>query len=117
MSIASNLKNVSRIELVSVAFYALSGIILLIFLFMTGYPPHVAFLGVLSLIVAYGVFTKRKWATWINFILFAGVSTFCIYTLISIGFSDVIVALEMIVYLALTWIFAYYNLLKRKTVD
>ena len=115
MSLASKFK-VSRIELASTAFYAISGIILLVFLFLTGYPPHVAFLGVLSLIVAYGVFTQRKWAPWVNFILFAGASTFAIYTLISIGFSNIVVAAEMIVYVALIWVFAYYNLLKRKTV-
>jgi len=115
VSLASKLK-VSRIELVSTAFYAVSGVILLIFLFLTGYPPHVAFLGVLSLIVAYGVFTRRKWTPWVNFVLFAGASTFAIYTLISIGFSNLIVAIEMIAYIALTWVFAYYNLLKRKTV-
>jgi uncharacterized membrane protein (DUF2068 family) len=109
--------SVSRIELASIAFYAVSGIILLVFLFLTGYPPHLAFLGVLSLIVAFGVFTHRKWTPWINFILFAAASTFAIYTLISIGFSNAIVAVEMIVYVALTWVFAYYNLLKRKSVS
>jgi hypothetical protein len=115
MSLASKLK-VSRIEIVSTAFYAVSGVILLVFLFLTGYPPHVAFLGVLSLIVAYGVFTGRKWTPWINLVLFAGASTFAIYTLISIGFSNLLVAIEMIAYVALTWVFAYYNLLKRKIV-
>ena len=115
MSIASKLKNVSRIELASIAFYALSGVILLVFLFLTGFPPQVAFLGVLSLIVAYGVFTERRWAPWINFVLFVGASTFSLYTLIAIGFTDVIVALEMIAYVLLTWVFAYYNLLKRKS--
>ena len=115
MSLASKLQ-VGRIELASTAFYAVSGVILFVFLFLTGYPPHVAFLGVLSLIVAYGVFSQRKWGPWVNFVLFVGVSTFTIYTLISIGFSNVIVAVEMIAYVALTWVFAYYNMLKRKPV-
>lgn len=113
MSLASKLKGHNRIELASTAFYAVSGIILLVFLFLTGYPPHLGFLGALSLVVAYGVFTNRKWAPWINFILFAGASTFSIYTLVSIGFTNVIVALEMIAYLVLTWVFAYNNLLKK----
>ena len=115
MSLASKLQ-VGRMVLTSTAFYAVSGVILLIFLFLTGYPPHVAFLGVLSLIVAYGVFSQRKWGPWVNFVLFVGVSTFTIYTLISIGFSNIIVAVEMIAYVALTWVFAYYNMLKRKPV-
>jgi hypothetical protein len=113
MSLASKLKGHSRIELASTAFYAASGIILLVFLFLTSYPPHLGFLGALSLVVAYGVFTNRKWMPWINFILFVGASTFSIYTLVSIGFTNAIVAIEMIVYLVLTWVFAYNNLLKK----
>jgi len=116
VSLASKVK-VSRIELLSTAFYAASGIILLVALILTGFPPHLAFLGVLSLIVAFGVFTRRKWASWLNFVLFVGASTFALYTLFSIGFSDIIVALAMIAYVVLTWISAWYNLLKRKPVD
>jgi hypothetical protein len=115
--LATKLNSYSRIELASTAFYAISGIILLVFLFPTGFPPQLGLLGVLSLIVAYGVFTKRKWASWINFILFVGASTFALFTLISIGFSNVTIALEMIVYLTLTWVFAFYNLLKRKSAE
>jgi uncharacterized membrane protein (DUF2068 family) len=114
VSLSSKVK-VSRIELLSTAFYAVSGVILLVFLFLTGFPPHLAFLGVLSLIVAFGVFTSRKWAPWFNIVLFVGATTFTLYTLFSIGFSNVAVAIEMLAYAALTWISAYSNLLKRKS--
>jgi hypothetical protein len=117
MSIASKLKSYNRIELTSTAFYAISGIILLVFLFLTGFPPQVGFIGILSLITAYGVLTKRKWAPWLLFILFVGASTFSIYTLIAIGFSNIPIVIEMIAYTALTWVFAYYNLLKRKPTE
>jgi hypothetical protein len=113
VSLASKLDSHSRIEIASTAFYAVTGIILLVFLFLSGFPPHLGLLGALSLVVAYGIFTDRKWTAWINFILFIGSTTFSAYTLASIGFSNVIVALEMIVYLVLTWVFAYYNLLKK----
>ena len=114
MSLAFKLESHSRIDLASTAFYAISGIILLVFLPLTGFAPQLGLLGVLSVIVAYGVFTERKWAPWINVILFIGASTFAIYTLVSIGFSNIIIALEMIVYLVLTWLFAWFNILKRK---
>jgi hypothetical protein len=114
VSLAFKPESHSRIDLASTAFYAVSGIILLVFLPLTGFAPQLGLLGVLSVIVAYGVFTERKWAPWINVILFIGASTFAIYTLVSIGFSNVIIALEMIAYLVLTWLFAWFNILKRK---
>jgi ABC-type multidrug transport system permease subunit len=113
VSIASKLESYSRIELASTAFYAISGIILLLYLPLTGFAPQLGLLGVLSVIVAYGVYTRRKWTPWINFILFVGASTFAIYTVVSIGFSNVVIALEMIAYVVLTWFFAWYNILKR----
>jgi hypothetical protein len=114
VSLAFKPESHSRIDLASTAFYAVSGIILLVFLPLTGFAPQLGLLGVLSVIVAYGVFTERKWAPWINVILFIGASTFAIYTLVSIGFSNIIIALEMIAYLVLTWLFAWFNILKRK---
>ncbi len=114
MSLASKLKSYSRIELASALFYFISGIILLVYLPLTGFAPQLGFLGILSVISAYGAFTKRGWAPWLVFILFVGASTFSLYTLYSIGFSNAPIALLMIVYAVFTWIFAYYVLLKRK---
>jgi len=100
--------------LAALAFYAISGIILLVFLPFTGFPPQLALLGVLSLITDYGVFTKRAWAPWVLFILFAGASTFSIYTLVVAGFSNALIGISMIAYAVLTWVFALYILFKRK---
>ncbi|MGD0994578.1 MAG: hypothetical protein ABR909_03520 [Candidatus Bathyarchaeia archaeon] len=114
-SLASKLKSFNRIELAALAFYAITGIILLAYLPFTGFPPQLALLGVLSLITDYGVFTKRAWAPWVLFILFAGASTFSIYTLVVAGFSNALIGISMTVYAVLTWIFAGYILLiKRK---
>ena len=113
-SLVSRLKNFNRIELAAIAFYFISGIILLVFLPLTGYPPQLALLGVLSLITDYGIVTKRGWAPWILFILFAGASTFSIYTLTVSGFSNVLFGLSLIAYALLTWIFAGYILLSRR---
>jgi hypothetical protein len=101
--------------LAALAFYAISGIILLVFLPFTGFPPQLALLGVLSLITDYGIFTKRAWAPWLLFVLFAGASTFTIYTLAVAGFSNLLIGISMTVYAVLTWVFAIYLLLlKRK---
>jgi len=101
--------------LAALAFYAISGIILLVFLPFTGFPPQLALLGVLSLITDYGIFTKRAWAPWLLFVLFAGASTFTIYTLAVAGFSNLLIGISMTVYAVLTWVFSIYLLLlKRK---
>jgi hypothetical protein len=113
-SLATRLKNFNRIELAALAFYALSGIILLAFLPFVGFPPQLALIGILSLITGYGIFTKRGWAPWLLFILFAGASTFSIYTLAIAGFSNALSGLSLTVYAVLTWVFAGYLLLIKR---
>ncbi len=115
MTLASKLKSFNRIELATLAFYAVSGIIFLVFLPLTDFAPQLGLLGVLNLIVAYGLFTKRGWASWLLFILFVSALAFSLYTLIAVGFSNALVGLSMVVYAALTLIFALYILLKKKT--
>jgi len=114
LALASRLKNFNRIELLSLAFYALSGLILLVSLPFASYPPQLGLLGILSLIVAYGVFTKRGWAPWLIFILFISATTFSLYTLVVAGFTDALVGLSLLGYLVLTWVFAIYLLLIRR---
>ncbi len=114
MSFASRLKGFNRIELAALAFYAISGIILLVFLPLTGFPPQLALLGIVSLITAYGLLVKRGWAPWILFILFAGASTFSIYTLAVAGFSNPLLGISLTVYAVLTWVFAGYILLIKR---
>jgi hypothetical protein len=108
------LRSFNRIELAALAFYVVSGVILLVYLPLTGYAPQLGLLGVLSFIVTYGVFTKRAWAPWLIFILFVAASTFSIYTLLSAGFTDVLLGLSMVGYVVLTWVFAIYLLLIRR---
>ena len=114
MSLATKLKTFKPFELASIAFYAVTGIILLAFLPLTGYPPHVGFLGILSLITAYSLFAKRVWAPWLVAILFIVNTAFALDVLFSVGFSNVLVALSMLGYAVLTWVFTAYLLLKRK---
>ena len=114
LALASRLKDFNRIEIISLAFYALSGLILLISLPFADYAPQLGLLGILSLIVGYGIFTKRGWAPWLIFVLFLAASTFALYTLVIAGFSNTLVGLSMIGYLVLTWVFAIYLLLIRR---
>jgi hypothetical protein len=114
VSLASKLKSFNRIELASLAFYIVAGVVLLVFLPLTGYAPQLGLLGILSIIVAYGVFTKRAWAQWLIFILFVGASTFSFYTLVVAGFSNALLGISMIAYAVLTWIFTIYLLLLRR---
>ena len=78
------------------------------------YAPQLGLLGILSLIVAYGVFTKRGWAPWLIFILFIAATTFSLYTLVVAGFTDALIGLSLLGYLLLTWVFAIYLLLIRR---
>lgn len=95
-------------------FYIVSGVILLVFLPLTSYAPQLGLLGILSLIVTYGVLTKRVWAPYLIFILFVGATTFSLYTLVVAGFTNVLLGFGMVGYAVLTWIFAIYLLLIRR---
>lgn len=114
MSLSTKLKTFQPFEIVSLAFYAVTGIILLASLPLAGYPPHVAFIGILSLITVYSLFLKRAWAPWLVAVLVIVNSAFALDVLFSIGFSNVLVALSMLGYAILTWLFTAYLLLKRK---
>jgi len=114
VSLATRLKTFKPFQRVAIAFYAFTGIILLAFLPLTGYPPHLGFLGILSLITAYSIFVKRGWAPWLVAVLFIVNTAFSLDILFSIGFSNVLVALSMLAYAVLTWVFTAYIILKRK---
>jgi len=114
VSLATKLKTFKPFELASLAFYAVTGLILLAFLPLTGFPPHVGFLGILSLITAYSLFVKRGWATWLVAVLFIINTAFSLDILFSVGFSNVLVALSVVAYAVLTWVFTAYIILKRK---
>jgi hypothetical protein len=112
--LTAKLKSTSRIQLTAIAFYAVTGVLLLAFLPFTGFPPHLGFLGIVSLIAAYSLFTRRAWAPWLVFILLAANTVFSLYTLYSVGWSNVLVALSMLAYAVLTWIVTGLVLIKRK---
>jgi hypothetical protein len=108
----AKLKALSTAQLLATLFYAATGVLLLAFLPLSGYPPHLGFLGIFSLIGAYSILTKRTWAPWLVFILLVTNSAFSLYTLYAVGFSNILVALTMLGYALLTWAFTYYAAIK-----
>jgi hypothetical protein len=107
-------KRINRIQLFTVGFYAVTGILLLASLPFTSFPPHLGLLGIVSLITAYSVYTKRAWAPWLVFILVVGNTVFAGVTLFSVGFTNLLVTALLIPYLVFTWIVTVeYLLLKR----
>jgi hypothetical protein len=114
VSLSKRLKTFKPFQLASIAFYAVTGLILLAFLPLTGYPPHLGFLGIFGLITAYSLFEERGWAPWLVAILFIVNTAFSLDVLFSVGFSNILVALSMLAYVTLTWVFTASLLLKRK---
>ena len=114
MSLVTKLKTFSTFKLASIAFYAVSGIILLAFLPLTGYPPQVGFLAILSLITAYSLFVKRSWSPWLVVIVLILNSVFSLDTLFSAGFSNALAGVSMLIYAVLTWVFSAYLLMNRR---
>ena len=120
MSFMSKLKTAKTLgirALAPIAFYGVVGILFLVLLPFANFPPHIGLTGIMSLITAYGIFTKRSWATWLIVALFFVATTLSMYTLYYIMFSNWIVSISMIAYAVLTWVFTARTLLKRKSSE
>ncbi len=117
MQIASKLKMENITSIASAAFYGLAGLVLLILLPFSGFPPHVGLLGIVSLATAYGLFMKRKWAIWLVAALFFVVSTFSLFTLYYVIATDALASASMLVYAVLTWAFTIFIVIKRKAQE
>lgn len=115
MSFVTKLKTLNIKKLAPPAFYGIVGIIFVVLLPLADFPPHIGLTGVLNLIAAYGIFKKRFWALWLVVALFAVATTISLYTLYVISFTNWIVALSMIAYAVLTWIFTFNIYSKRKS--
>jgi hypothetical protein len=105
VQLMSKIKTQTPISLASIAFYGIAGLIFLILLPFSGFPPHIGLLGIVSLITAYGLLMQRKWASWLVAALFFVATTFTLFTLYYVIATDVLAATSMIAYAALTWIF------------
>ena len=115
MQIASKLKMDNIGSLASTTFYGVVGLVFLILLPFSGFPPHIGLLGITSLVAAYGLFMERKWASWLVASLFFIATTFSIFTLYYVIAADAFASAGMISYLVLTWIFTIYLMKRRRT--
>jgi len=114
VALASKLKTENLGSLATVAFYGIAGILFLILLPLSGFPPHVGLTGITSLIAAYGLVKKRFWAIWLVAALFFVVTTFAFVTLYYALATDALTSAAMLAYVVLTWIFTAYIVIKRK---
>ena len=117
VSFISKLKTLGIQTLAPTVFYGAVGIIFLVLLPLANFPPHIGLTGIISLITAYGILTKRFWALWLVVALFAVATVFSLYTLYVIAFTNVIVSVSMLVYAFLTWFVTLYIVLKRKPTE
>jgi hypothetical protein len=113
----SKLKIESRGLFATSVFYAVAGAILLVLLSMSGFPPHLAVMGVFSLVAAYGLFMKRTWAIWFVLIMFFVATTFSAFILYYVFGTDPVADVGLLAYLVLTWIFTAYVISKRKALE
>ncbi len=113
MSGAINLRSATPIIIAYLAFYAITGILLLVLLPISNYPPHLALTGVVSLMTAYAVYMKRSWAKWLVAALFFTVTTMTIYTVVFVIFTNVLVSVSLLAYAVLTWYFTYFTFVKK----
>ena len=117
MSLTSKLKIDNLGSLATTAFYGTAGIIFLVLLALSGFPPHIGLMGITSLIAAYGLLKKRTWAIWLVVALFFVATTFALYTLYFVFATDALATAGMLAYAILTWIFTVYAIAKRERVE
>jgi uncharacterized membrane protein (DUF2068 family) len=117
VSIGSKLKIESKGTFATSVFYAIVGIIFFVLLPMSSFAPHLAIIGIFSLITAYGVFRKRVWAVWFVVILFFVATTFSAFLIYNILQIDSLLGISAIAYLVLTWVFTLYAIAKRKVFE
>lgn len=117
MQLASKLKNQTPTSLASIAFFGIVGIIFLIMLPLSGFPPHVGLIGITSIVAAYGLLLKRTWADWLVVALFFVATVFSLFTLYYVIAVDAVAATTMIAYAVLTWIFTAIVVVNRKNKE
>lgn len=116
MSITSKLKIESTGMLLTAVFYIVAGAFCFYFLATNPSLIHVGIVGILSIITAYGVLSKRFWALWTAITLFFIVTTFSAVMLYYFFGTDLIVDVGFVAYLILTWISTAYLASKRKNL-
>src|SRR3989304_10010586 len=113
VALDSKLKNVSVGTLAPIVFYGVAGVLCLVLLPIANYPPHIGLTGIVSLIAAYGLITKRWWTLRLVVALFLVAATISLYTLYFTLLSNWLISVGLIVYVLLSLYFMYYTYTRR----
>ena len=113
VALDSKPKNMSVGTLAPVVFYGVVGVLFLVLLPIANYPPHIGLTGVVSLIAAYGLFTKRWWALWLVVALFFVAATISLYTLYFTLLTNWLIGVGLTAYILLSLYFMYYTYTRR----
>jgi hypothetical protein len=117
MSVSSKLKLEGKGMLAAAVFHAAVGVVFLVWMFVSGFPFHVGIIALFSLVSAYALMRKRGWAVWFVVICFFAATTFAAFVIYGSVTSNVLLGLEMVVYLVLTWVFTAYVANKRGSLQ
>ena len=117
MSIGSRLKIENFGMLLTAVFYAIVGIVFFALLPLSDFPPHIAAMGILSFVTAYGLFRKRNWAIYPVVMLFFIATTFSVYMLYYLFGQDLFIGIAITAYLILTWVATAYTATRRTTLS
>ena len=101
----------------SSAFYIIAGVILLAMLFLSGFAPHIALLGFLSLIAGIGLFFKRFWSFYFVLAIFVAGTAFSAVLLFFVFTTNPLTGIAAAAYLVLIWIFTIYVAVKRSKLE
>ncbi len=118
MSLRSKLEIESFGMFSAFAFYAAAGISCLAILAMVDFRlVHIGIIGVLNLMVAYGLLKSRVWTIWVVIALFFIATTFSVSMLYFAFWENMLQDAILIVYLFLTWVFTVYTGARRKALE
>lgn len=116
MPLGSKLNIESRGMFAALVFYLAVGISFLALLPWAEFVPSIGFIGIFSVIAAYGVFKKRNWTIYFVVILFLTGTTFS-GVMLYYYLTNYVLSMGMIAYLILTWVFTGYIASKRRTLE
>src|SRR4030066_1990673 len=114
VALDSKPKNMSGGTLAPVVFYGVVGLLFLVLVPIANYPPHIGLTGIVSLIAAYGLLTKRWWALRLVVALFLVAATISLYTLYFTLLSNWLISVGLIAYVVLSLYFMYHTYTRRQ---
>lgn len=116
MSITSNFKELSRPEQLSIIFYIVSGALLVALFPFAAFAPHLALLGVFSIITGVMVLVKKDLGFLFVIVQFITAVVFALWTIFSVGSSNWLIVAGLAVYAVLDVLSTLYLTVLRKTV-